>query len=55
MKIAQTYKIQFGNGLFRFSNSGSNVDPVEQVGVTINGTNLADVPGAIGSTIGKQS
>ena len=50
---SQTYKIQFGNGLFRFSNSGSNVDPVEQVGVTINGTNLADVPGAIGSTIGN--
>ena len=50
---SQTYKIQFGNGLFRFSNSGSNVDPVEQAGVTINGTNLADVPGAIGSTIGN--
>ena len=50
---SQTYKVQFGNGLFRFSNSGSNVDPVEQAGVTINGTNLADVPGAIGSTIGN--
>ena len=46
----QTYKVQFGNGLFRFSNSGSQVDPVEQAGVTINGTNLADIPGAIGST-----
>ena len=49
----QTYKVQFGNGLFRFSNSGSNVDPVEQAGVTINGTNLADIPGAIGSTTGN--
>ena len=47
---SQTYKVQFGNGLFRFSNSGSQVDPVEQAGVTINGTNLADIPGAIGST-----
>lgn len=49
----QTYKVCFGNGLFRFSNSGSNVDPVEQAGVTINGTNIADIPGAIGSTIGN--
>ena len=49
----QTYKVQFGNGLFRFSNSGSNVDPVEQAGVTINGTNLSDIPSAIGSTIGN--
>ena len=49
----QTYKVQFGNGLFRFSNSGSNVDPVEQAGVTINGTSLANIPGAIGSTIGN--
>ena len=49
----QTYKLQFGNGLFRFSNSGSNVDPVEQAGVTINGTNLSDIPSAIGSTIGN--
>ena len=49
----QTYKVCFGNGLFRFSNSGSNVDPVEQAGVTINGSNLADIPGAIGSTIGN--
>ena len=50
---SQTYKFQFGNGLFRFSNSGSQVDPVEQFGVTINGTNVADIPGAIGSTIGN--
>ena len=49
----QTYKVCFGNGLFRFSNSGSNVDPVEQAGVTINGTSLANIPGAIGSTIGN--
>jgi hypothetical protein len=49
----QTYKVCFGNGLFRFSNSGSNVDPVEQAGVTINGTNIADIPGAISSTIGN--
>ena len=49
----QTYKVQFGNGLFRFSNSGSNVDTVEQAGVTINGTNLSDIPSAIGSTIGN--
>ena len=49
----QTYKVQFGNGLFRFSNSGSNVDPVEQAGVTINGTNLSDIQGAISSTIGN--
>ena len=27
----QTYKACFGNGLFRFSNSGSNVDPVEKL------------------------
>jgi len=39
----QTYKVQFGNGLFRFSNSGSNIDPVEQEGVTINGTNLSEI------------
>ena len=50
---SQTYKIQFGNGLFRFSNSGSNVDPVEQAGVTINGANISDIPGAIGSTLGN--
>ena len=49
----QTYKVCFGNGLFRFSNSGSNIDPVEQAGVTINGNNIADIPGAIGSTIGN--
>jgi len=49
----QTYKVQFGNGLFKFSNSGSNVDSIEQAGVTVNGTNLADIPGAIGSTIGN--
>jgi hypothetical protein len=49
----QTYKVCFGNGLFRFSNSGSNVDPVEQAGVSINGTNIADIPGAISSTIGN--
>jgi len=50
---SNSYKFCFGNGLFRFSNSGSNVDPVEQAGVTINGTNLADIPGAIGSTTGN--
>ena len=49
----QTYKTCFGNGLFRFSNSGSNVDPVEQAGVTINGTNLADVPSVIGVVTGN--
>ncbi len=49
----QTYKTQFGNGLFRFSNSGSNVDPVEQAGVTINGTNLADIPSALGVVTGN--
>jgi len=49
----QTYKACFGNGLFRFSNSGSNVDPVEQAGVTINGTNLADVPSTIGVVVGN--
>ena len=49
----QTYKVCFGNGLFRFSNSGSNVDPVEQAGVTINGTNLADVPSALGVVTGN--
>ena len=49
----QTYKFQFGNGLFRFSNSGSNVDPVEQAGVTINGTNISDIPGSIGLTVGN--
>jgi len=50
---SQTYKVQFGNGLFRFSNSGSNVDPVEQAGVQINGTNVGEIPGAISSTIGN--
>ena len=50
---SRTYKVQFGNGLFRFNNSGSNVDPVEQAGVTINGTNLADVPSAIGVVVGN--
>lgn len=50
---SQTYKVCFGNGLFRFSNSGSNVDPVEQAGVTINGTNLADVPSALGVVTGN--
>ena len=49
----QTYKVNFGNGLFRFSNSGSSVDSVEQAGVTINGTNLSDIPSAIGSTTGN--
>tara|TARA_Y100000592_G_scaffold52788_1_gene83419 strand:+ start:3045 stop:4958 length:1914 start_codon:yes stop_codon:yes gene_type:complete len=49
----QTYKACFGNGLFRFSNSGSNVDPVEQAGVTINGVNLADVPSALGVVTGN--
>ena len=49
----QTYKTCFGNGLFIFSNSGSNVDPVEQAGVTINGTNLADVPSVIGVVTGN--
>jgi len=49
----QTYKVQFGNGLFRFSNSGSNVDAVEQAGVTINGTNLFDIGGAVSNTIGN--
>ena len=44
----ETYKMCFGNGLFRFSNSGSQADPVEQAGVTINGTNLSDVPGFSG-------
>ena len=47
---SQTYKVTFGNGLFRFSNSGSNVDPVEQAGVTINGTSLAQI-GAVSPTI----
>ena len=49
----QTYKIQFGNGLFRFNNSGSNVDPVEQAGVFINETNVANIPGAINATVGN--
>ena len=49
----QTYKVQFGNGLFRLNNSGSNVDLVEQVGVTINGTNLADVPSVLGFVAGN--
>jgi archaellum component FlaF (FlaF/FlaG flagellin family) len=46
----KTYKVNFGNGLFRFSNSGSNVDNIEQAGVTINGVVVDDVQGAIGST-----
>ena len=46
----QTYKVQFGNGLFRFSNSGSNVDSAEQAGVTINGVVIDNIPGAIGPT-----
>jgi len=49
----QTYKACFGNGLFRFSNSGSNVDPVEQAGVTINGTSLADIPSVLGVVVGN--
>jgi len=49
----QTYKACFGNGLFRFSNSGSNVDPVEQAGVTINGTSLADIPSVLGVAVGN--
>ena len=49
----QTYKACFGNGLFRFSNSGSNVDPVEQAGVTINGTSLVDIPSALGVVVGN--
>ena len=49
----QTYKIQFGNGLFRFNNSGSNVDPVEQAGVFINETNVSNIPGAINATVGN--
>ncbi len=48
----QTYKVQFGNGLFRFSNSGSNVDPIEQAGVTINGTSISDI-GSANNTIGN--
>ena len=53
MKILKHIKLVFGNGLFRFSNSGSNVDPVEQGGVTINGTNLADIPSALGVVAGN--
>ncbi len=49
----ETYKVCFGNGLFRFSNSGSNADPVEQSGVTINGSKLSDVPGALGLSTGN--
>ncbi len=49
----QTYKVCFGNGLFRLSNSGSNVDEVEQVGVTINETNLSDIPSALGVVTGN--
>ena len=49
----QTYKVQFGNGLFRFSNSGSNVDPVEQAGITINGVNLSDIGSFGNTTIGN--
>ena len=49
----QTYKVQFGNGLFRFSNSGSNVDPVEQAGITINGANLSDIGSFGNTTIGN--
>jgi len=45
----QTHKVQFGNGLFRFSNSGSNINPVEQAGITINGANLSDI-GSFGNT-----
>ena len=48
----QTYKVQFGNGLFRFSNSGSNAEMVEQAGVTINGQNMTDLTrSAIGGSI----
>jgi len=47
----QAYKIQFGNGLFRYSNTGSAVDPVEQVGVTINGEDVANASDSIGSGI----
>ena len=39
--------------MFRFSNSGSNVDPVEQAGVTINGTSLVDIPSALGVVVGN--
>ena len=46
---SQTYKTQFGNGLFRFSNSGSNVDPVEQAGVTINENSVV----AMGAVVTK--
>ena len=49
----QTYKVCFGNGLFRLSNSGSNVDEVEQAGVTINETNLSDIPSALGVVTGN--
>ena len=49
----ETYKVCFGNGLFRFSNSGSNVDPVEQAGVTINGSKISDVPSALGVATGN--
>ena len=48
----QTYKVQFGNGLFRFSNSGSNVDPIEQAGITINGASISDI-GMANNTIGN--
>jgi len=50
----KTYKINFGNGLFRYSNSGSAVDPIEQVGVTVNGQDVADSMyggDSVGSTI----
>ena len=46
----QTYKVCFGNGLFKFNDNATNVDPVEQAGVTINGDSIADI-GAINSTI----
>jgi len=47
----QTYYICFGNGLFKLNNNGSSVEEPEQAGVTINGTELSELPGAINSTI----
>ena len=47
----QTYKVCFGNGLFKSGDNATNVDPVEQAGVTVNGTALSEIPGAISSTI----
>ena len=47
----QTYYICFGNGLFKINNNGSSVEEPEQAGVTINGTELSELPGAINSTI----